>query len=124
MNWYRQSQSVIHVWLDDERDPTEPAIQRGSGARGDEIWVKTVPEAIALLQQGNVASISLDNDLGEGLEEGYKVADWIEEAAFNGEIQPIELKVHSANPSRADYMRKAFESIKRFWQRRQDSAIM
>jgi len=54
MNWFKQSQhdGGLRVWLDDERDPTDPQVQRDFGAHGDEIWVKTAPEAIKMLEQG------------------------------------------------------------------------
>jgi len=65
-NWYSKlAQAEISLWLDDERDPTNPDIQNGFGSLGNEIWVKTAPEAIDILSGGNVTSVSLDHDLGE-----------------------------------------------------------
>ena len=90
MNWYyKLASSGISLWLDDERDPTDPNIQNGFGSLGNEIWVKTAPEAINILSGDNVTSISLDHDLGEPEAEkgnGNDVATWIEEKAFHGEL--------------------------------------
>lgn len=110
---------AIRLWLDDERDPTDPAIQARFGAAGDEVWVRTVEEALAILQaQGEaIVSVSLDNDLGiPGSEhEGFRVARWIEERAATGEAAPpAEMKVHSANPVRRDEMLHAFANARRY----------
>jgi len=117
MNWYKSAQSPtgLSVWLDDLRDPNDPYIQQHFGTTGNEIWVKTIDEAIELINSGDVSSISLDNDLGEGIPEGYKVAEYIEEKAFNGEVEPLEVHVHSANPVRAKDMMSAIENAQRFW---------
>lgn len=110
---------TIRIWLDDERDPRDLGIQQHFGAHGDEVWVKTVAEAVALLQQhhGSVESISLDNDLGiPGSEhEGFRVAQFLEEAAARGTLAPpTELKVHSANPVRRSEMLIAFANARRY----------
>ena len=46
--------------------------------------------------------ISLDNDLGDGLMEGYKVLDWLESLQM-----PIDfgVQIHSANPVARERMR-------------------
>ena len=54
----------MRIWLDDNRDPTDPKIQIKYGAKGDEVWVKTTKEAKELLLTGQVESIAFDNDLG------------------------------------------------------------
>lgn len=41
----------------------------------------------------NIEEISCDNDLGEGLPEGYKLLDWLEATGYN-----IPIRIHSANP--------------------------
>ena len=60
----------IKVWLDDWRQ--EPAG-----------WVRcyTVGQVIRLLKQQFVCEMSLDHDLGDRLEPGVKVLDWLEEQA-------------------------------------------
>lgn len=42
----------MHLWLDDERDPTDPITQSRFHATGAEIWVKTDQQAIDLLKTG------------------------------------------------------------------------
>ncbi len=97
----------MKVFLDDER--TTP--------KG---WHRTytVEETIDVILQNNgqIEAVSLDNDLGLGHSEGYNVALWLEEQAFNNAVQPIPfLNVHSNNSSRREYMLQTFQSIKRFW---------
>ena len=45
------------------------------------IWTKTAPQAIAILEAGDVTEVSLDHDLGEedGVGTGYDVLRFIEE---------------------------------------------
>ncbi|MEO0480472.1 MAG: cyclic-phosphate processing receiver domain-containing protein [Planctomycetota bacterium] len=108
----------IRLWLDDERDPTDSTIQRLFGSTGDEVWVKTVEDAVELLESRGsaVVSISLDNDLGiPGSEnEGFRVAQYIERrAGVYGIAPPSEMKVHSANPIRRGEMAQAFANARR-----------
>ncbi len=94
---------VLMVYLDDER-ATPPLWTRAS----------TVEETIALLETRAVVALSLDNDLGEGLQEGYKVLDWLEETVYNDVTFPLpRISVHSANSSRVEYMKRAIASIER-----------
>ncbi len=111
------SPETIDLWLDDERDPTLPLIQERYGSSGSELWVKTVDEALRYLEQGGVASISFDHDLGEGKSTGYELAKLIEERAFNGDIEPLRWRVHSANPKGAESITAAMTSAERFWNR-------
>lgn len=97
----------MKIWLDDIRPMPE----------GYDIHVETVEEAIALLKEGKVTEISLDNDLGEGLKEGYEVAKYIEMAAYYGELEPISLKHHTDNSVARDKMEMAFENAIVFWER-------
>jgi hypothetical protein len=97
---------MIKVYLDDERCTPEG-------------WVRTytVEETIEKLETRQVYHLSLDNDLGEGLQEGYKVLDWLEEKVYNTPSFPIpEISVHSANSSRVQYMLRACKSIERIRQ--------
>lgn len=105
----------MRVWLDDLRDPRLASIQAGYGAEGNEVWVKTVEEAIALLKTGRVTWISLDNDLGEGVEEGYTVACFIEEAAYFGTLGRLEVYAHSDNSVANPKMRQAIKNAQRYW---------
>ncbi len=86
----------IDLWLDDLRDPNR------HGHIGW-TWVKTVDEAIALLETGRVQQASLDHDLtveqtlGRQSAEptGYSVVCWMER---EGVWPPKGVKVHSQNP--------------------------
>lgn len=115
MKIYRISMQNIDLWLDDNRDPSDPKIQKLFGSKGTEVWVKTVPEAKVYLSQGIVASISFDNDLGTP-EEGRHLADWIEEKAYNKEIPRMVWRVHSANVDASPRIQAAMRNAERFWE--------
>lgn len=96
---------VTRLWLDDERP-----------APSGWLWVYTVAEAIAMLEQGHITEISLDNDLGAGEPEGYLVADWIEEQAVFGKLGRIKrLYVHTRNSVARDRMAAALRNAVRAW---------
>ena len=115
MNWYKQAQTVIFIWLDDQRDP-QSDIGRQKGATGSETWVKTSHEAIEILKTGNVSFISLDHDLGELSDgSGYDVAKWIEEQAYYGNLSPLKWQVHSDNPVGVRNIKSALEQADKFW---------
>jgi hypothetical protein len=79
----------MRIYLDDERATPEG-------------WTRVYwpDEAIALLQTGNVAEISLDHDLGDDARgTGYDVIAWIEEAVVTRGFVPPVVRVHSANPA-------------------------
>ena len=86
---------MVSVFLDDIR-PAPKGFLR----------TYTVRETIALIKElqaeGDVIDVlSLDNDLGEGESEGYKVLDWLEEEFFTDGsfVLPNRIVVHSSNPS-------------------------
>jgi hypothetical protein len=98
----------IKIWLDDERNPIDHV--------GDDwIWVKTVPEYIALFQKhglSNIFAISLDHDLGAGYAPGYDVLLWIEEqVGMNHQKSPQYIYIHTANPSARIKMMAARKKI-------------
>jgi hypothetical protein len=100
----------MRIWLDDERPM--PADY--------DLHVRTVEEAIAVLEKGDVSEISLDNDLGTGLREGYDVAKWIEEAAFKhsqgeGGIPFTRVHIHTQNPAAKQKMKLALRNAHRYW---------
>ena len=123
MTWYKKSQAGgIKLWLDDNRDPKDPEIQRLYGAQGDEIWVKTVEEAKQYIMTGGVEFISFDNDLDEieGASnplatEGRALANWIEEEAYHKRLNPIGWNVHSKNPEGAKAIVAAMTKADEFW---------
>lgn len=92
----------MKVYLDDERKTPDG-------------WHRTytVEETCELLKSGNVSDLSLDNDLGEGLLEGYKVLDWLEEQVYADPNFPIpqNISIHSANPVAQQRMLMTLRSI-------------
>ena len=72
----------------------------------------TVEETIELLKTRQVEELSLDNDLGDGLQEGFRVLDFLEEVIFNDPTFPIpKMNVHSSNEGRAPSMRKIIKKL-------------
>jgi hypothetical protein len=92
------------IYLDDERPTPEG-------------WVRTytVRQTIDVLLNPNIPKIthlSLDNDLGEGQPEGFKVLDWLEQQVYNDPTFPVPvIMVHSANPVRRAHMLRTLRSI-------------
>ncbi|MAT13658.1 MAG: hypothetical protein CMJ46_00080 [Planctomyces sp.] len=102
------------LWLDDERDPRDPFIQENYGSKPDDIWVKTVEEAIDLVKSGRVRVLSLDHDLGEG-PSGYEFCKWFEEECFHGRLdfQAFRFFIHTNNPVGRMNMEQCLEAIRR-----------
>ena len=97
----------MRVYLDDERVAPEG-------------WVRVYwpDEAIALLETGNVAEISLDHDLGDDDRgTGYDVIAWIEEAVATRGFVPPTIRVHSANPAARVRMEAGIAAIGRLTDR-------
>jgi hypothetical protein len=105
----------IKLWLDDERDPSNPTIKDLFGSNGDEIWVKTVADAKDYISNHDVVSISFDHDLGTELT-GYDLAKWIEEKAFHKQIKPIELRIHSMNTIGNKNIQIAIDNCNKYWE--------
>jgi hypothetical protein len=77
-------------------------------------WVRTytVEETLDMLKTRQVQVLSLDNDLGEGLQEGYKVMDTLEEWIYLDPTFPIPvMMVHSSNPARRGYMNQIINKL-------------
>jgi hypothetical protein len=112
MSWYKTAQvkqPTILLWLDDLRPMPQPF----------NLHVKTASEAINVLQNnnGNIKDISLDHDLGEGNGDGYQVAQWIEQGAFNGTLDLIpHMTSHSANPIGRQRIMTALHNARRYWE--------
>lgn len=111
----------MRVWLDDDRDPSDPLIIKGFGSAPDMVWVKTPYDAVSLLKTGEVTWISLDNDLGPDVTEGYTVAQWIERQAFFGKVKRLTVRVHSQNSVRRKDMEAAIRNMDRYWSENEDS---
>lgn len=97
---------TVRLWLDDLRPMP----------KGFDLHVRTATEAIEVLGSGLVSGISLDHDLGaEENGTGYDVAKFIEERAYYGTLDPMDVEVHSANPVGAKNMQRCIDNANRFW---------
>lgn len=97
---------TLRVWLDDERPAPEG-------------WVacRWPGEVIALLGSGQVATVSLDHDLGDDSRgTGYDVLLWLEEAVARYGFTLPEIHVHTANPAARTRMLAAVDAISRLSQ--------
>lgn len=78
-------------------------------------WARTVNEARALLgyKAGRFTELSVDNDLGEGTLEGFKLLDWLEEMVntYPDFIAPRVISVHSMNAARIRSMQVTAQRI-------------
>ncbi|MGO1073300.1 cyclic-phosphate processing receiver domain-containing protein [Lysobacter sp. CA199] len=96
---------LMRVFLDDER-------QTPAGWRR----VHWPDQAIALLETGEVAELSLDHDLGDDARgTGYDVIVWIERAVIERGFHPPAIRVHSANPAARLRMQAGIEAVSRAW---------
>lgn len=114
-SWLRNAGNEIKLWLDDVRQPPDNSWT----------WVETPQEAIALIDNQNVAIASLDYDLGMRDPELFQdYANGLisaEEAELNGMAVvkhmietgrvPKRVIIHSANPVGAEKMRKALDPL-------------
>lgn len=84
----------MKLWVDDLREPPDTS------------WViaRSVGTAIELLHSGWVIELSLDHDLGDGVD-GYEVARWLEE---HPQFMPSVAGCHSSNPVGAARITAAF----------------
>lgn len=92
---------MVRLWLDDVRPAPKGFIHAYT--------VDELIEAVKLVEHMAASNtiievISLDNDLGEGLKEGYKFLDWME---ATGRSYPIH--IHSANTVAVERMRQIIQ---------------
>lgn len=83
----------MKLWLDDVRPAPKGWTQ-----------VRSVNEAIAILETGEVVEASLDHDLGDYSHDGgdgWRLVDWMAET---GTWPAQSVAVHSANPIGVDRM--------------------
>jgi hypothetical protein len=78
---------MVKVFLDDTRVPSDIF---GDGADQEWVLVSTIDKVKDFLLRGNVSHLSLDNDLGFGVEEGYKVVYWM----IENDIWPTEVRYY------------------------------
>lgn len=76
-------------------------------------WVQTAAEAILLLKEEIVTEITF----GEIVSEGYKVAEWIENAARENALPYLTWYVQTIHPITSRKIRYALESAGRFWKK-------
>lgn len=105
-------EKVLHVWLDDERNPAHYG-------RSGWFWIGTYAHCISLLKTGRVKEISLDHDLVypdhlmdpktgrpvNDVETGYHVALWMEKH----NIWPDKVYVHTASTFGAKRIKDVLE---------------
>jgi len=94
----------MKIYLDDIRDPP------------DNTWMlfRKAKELMLFIEKykGEIETLSLDHDLGEGKLTGYGVLKWIEKKVFlEGYTPPKEILVHSDNPAGRKNMEAAIKSI-------------
>jgi hypothetical protein len=90
---------ALNVFLDDVKTPD---MVYGPGADREWTTVRTAEEVIRLLETEIVTHLSLDNDLGEGKTEGFRVVRWMIE---HGIWPTDDVFVHSENVVRGPEMR-------------------
>ena len=92
------------LWLDDIRPKPDDEL----GVKW--LWYTTAEAMIEDLKHyfnwrpivDTIELISLDNDLGEGNMEGYKVLDWLESLLI---YVPFGIHIHTSNPVARERMR-------------------
>jgi hypothetical protein len=104
--------SKLWIWLDDDREMIDPDY---------DLHLKTTEEVIALIREGKVEMVSLDNDLGPGYTEGKKVAQFIEQAYGNGEIDFVFFHPHTGNPVAWDEIMACKRSVYKLYEQRHGS---
>lgn len=95
---------MLKLWLDDIRPSPKGYM-----------WVESVEELIEIVDlaryaygyfgRGSEILVSLDNDLGEGMTEGYKFLDWMEECGIND----VSIHIHTSNPVAKERMKAIIE---------------
>ena len=108
----------MRIWLDDERDPSDPFIQLEYRAEPDMVWVKSAEEAQQLILQGVVTLVSFDNDLGFLRPEGYDLAKWIETQANCGTIPRLDWDIHTDKCVARMNIFRAMKNADKFWDER------
>ena len=101
----------IRIWLDDMRPKPEDEF----GVKW--FWYKSVEDLVPdlkqyinwgphSLHQCELDYISLDNDLDEGVKEGYQLLDWLESLLI-----PVEFgfHIHTSDPVARERMRAIIE---------------
>lgn len=100
---------MINIWLDDIRPAPEGFIH----TKTVESTIRTIIHNTNKLNIINI--LSLDNDLGENEQEGYKVLDILEKMKFKHPDfkLPNEIRIHSANPVARKRMQQVIDKLYR-----------
>jgi len=87
------------LWLDDERDPTEPRWQTYYPIPDPSVvWVKSHAEFVDWITEHSIPdAICFDHDLGDGLS-GMECAKWLTEYCMDNDLNLPAWNIQSANP--------------------------
>ena len=97
---------IMKIFLDDLRDCPEGYALARDVATARKMLVDCAASGTI------IEELSFDNDLGENQPEGRHLMDWLEEQHIvNGFPLPSRMRVHSANPVAASYMRNVIEAL-------------
>lgn len=94
----------MKIWLDDQRKAPD----------GYNKIVNNIEDAKELILNNEIELLSIDNDLGHNVAEGFKLIDWIEEQLMYGKIGCFNIQVHSANPVRYGYINNVIKRINNY----------
>lgn len=86
----------MNIFLDDERACPESFVPA---------YTTEAARWLLICNKGEIDTLSLDNDLGNGYKEGRTLVLWLcEEAADGQDYWPKKIRIHSANPVAREYM--------------------
>lgn len=94
---------MAKFWLDDVRPAPEGWVRAESVEELKEEVLLSIDVAHYFGREIEIV-VSLDNDLGEGMTEGYKFLDWMEENGYN-----FVIHIHTSNPVARERMRAIIE---------------
>jgi len=77
----------LKVFLDNKRNPPEDY----------DLHIKSVKDAMSLIEAGRVAVISVDYEKDENKSEGKQVVLFIKNAFINGQIEYVDIETHSSD---------------------------
>jgi len=97
----------MKLWVDDIRPKPDDF----------DLHAKTTDAAVELLSSKNITEISLDHDLGDEtvVGSGYRIAIWIEHAAYRNQIPRLKWSLHTANPVGKKKMEAALDTADYHW---------
>ena len=93
----QESQTLL--WLDDERDPSDPRWHANFPiSHSTVVWVKSFDEFVQWISRNGIpGAICFDHDLGEG-PSGFDAAKWLTEYCLDNGIRVPAWNIQSANP--------------------------